>query len=298
MERAASPGSVDCLAREKPRRFYPWPEGGASILESRAARGLGSGLEDDSWPARYGVLLGLAFGCRHLSTRSAPENLAVLERASNHAFDEEIDARSKALFKEGREVFRYDTFGSQDFWGGKLRLHEAIAGQEHGGIGPGLTPKQALELGLKVDSQKLTRILIQAIKGSTVSLDKVNTTLEILKANAVVGITGFFDDPKDSWRLTSVGIQCAFCHSTVDDSFKKGIGHRLDGWPNRDLNVGQIVALAPTLKPFEDLLKLDDASIRKVLKSWGPGRYDAELDKDGKATRPDGKTAATLLPPA
>lgn len=109
-----------------------------------------------------------------------------------------------------------------------------------------------------------------------------------MKANSVVGITGYFQDPEDKWRLTSVGIQCVLCHSTVDDSFKKGIGRRLDGWPNRDLNVGEIVALAPTMKPFEDLLKLDDASIRKALRSWGPGRYDAELDKDGKATRPDG----------
>jgi hypothetical protein len=88
------------------------------------------------------------------------------------------------------------------------------------------------------------------------------------------------------------------CHSTVDDSFAPGIGHRLDGWPNRDLNVGAIVALAPSLKPFTDLLGVDDAGVRNVLKSWGPGKYDAELGQDGKATGPNGRSGATLLPAA
>jgi hypothetical protein len=95
-----------------------------------------------------------------------------------------------------------------------------------------------------------------------------------------------------------MGIQCAFCHSTVDNSFAPGIGKRLDGWANRDLNVGAIVSLAPNLKPFTDLLGVDVATVKKVLASWGPGRFDAELDKDGKALRPDGKQAGTLIPPA
>jgi hypothetical protein len=95
-----------------------------------------------------------------------------------------------------------------------------------------------------------------------------------------------------------MGIQCAFCHSTVDDSFAPGIGKRLDGWANRDLNVGVIVSLAPNLKPFTDLLGVDVATVKKVLNSWGPGRYDAVLDKDGKAFRPDGTQAGTLIPPA
>jgi hypothetical protein len=109
-------------------------------------------------------------------------------------------------------------------------------------------------------------------------------------------VTGFFD--KEDKRLRSVGIQCAFCHSTVDDSFARGIGRRLDGWPNRDLNVGAIVELAPNLQPMADLLKTDEATVRKVLLSWGPGKYDAELNQDGKAFRPDGKSAATVLPAA
>ena len=95
-----------------------------------------------------------------------------------------------------------------------------------------------------------------------------------------------------------MGIQCAFCHSTVDDSFAPGIGQRLDGWANRDLNVGAIVSLAPNLRPFTDLLGVDVETVKKVLASWGPGRYDAELNKDGKAFRPDGKQAGTLIPPA
>ena len=95
-----------------------------------------------------------------------------------------------------------------------------------------------------------------------------------------------------------MGVQCALCHSTVDDAFAPGIGHRLDGWPNRDLNVGAIAALAPNLKVIADLLGADPPTVVKVLKSWGPGKYDAELIQDGKAFRPDGKSAATLLPAA
>jgi hypothetical protein len=98
--------------------------------------------------------------------------------------------------------------------------------------------------------------------------------------------------------LTSMGLQCALCHSTVDDSVAPGIGKRRDGWANRDLDVGLIVSLAPNLTPFADLLGVDVATVKKVLISWGPGRFDAVLDKDGKAFRPDGKQAGTLLPPA
>jgi hypothetical protein len=116
-----------------------------------------------------------------------------------------------------------------------------------------------------------------------------------LKANAVVGVTAFLN-PDGSAK--SVGIQCALCHSTVDDSFAPGIGKRLDGWGNRDLNVGAIVATAPNLQPFSDLLGVDVATVKAVLNSWGPGRYDAELNMDGKAKRPDGKNSATMMPSA
>jgi hypothetical protein len=116
-----------------------------------------------------------------------------------------------------------------------------------------------------------------------------------LKLGSVVGVTGFFDS---SGKLDSMGIQCALCHSTVDDSFAPGIGRRLDGWANQDLNVGAIVALAPDLSFFTDLLGVDDATVRAVLNSWGPGKFDAELPLDGIAFRPDGKSAATLIPSA
>jgi hypothetical protein len=126
-------------------------------------------------------------------------------------------------------------------------------------------------------------------------IDDPASTLVLLKANAVVGITGRFGS---NGQLSSVGVQCAFRHSTVDDSFAPGIGHRLDGWANRDLNVGAIVSLAPDLGAYTKLLGVDEPTVKKVLASWGPGKFDAELNLDGKAFRPDGKPAATLIPPA
>ena len=237
-----------------------------------------------------------AFGCHQLSTRGTPQNPAV--QTYGEDFGDEINEYSDSMIDRGREIFRRETFGSEDFWGGQLRLHEAIAGERHHGIGPGLTARQALAVGLKVDVDQLPKILGAAIKGGSVSLDNVTTTLELLKAGAVVGVKGFFNDPNDGLHLTSVGITCAFCHSTVNDEFATGIGDRLDGWPNRDLNVGAIVAMAPNLKPLTDLLQIDNATALKVLNAWGPGKYDAELIHDGKGFRPDGKTAATLLPAA
>jgi hypothetical protein len=236
-----------------------------------------------------------AFACRSLRPeKTAPQNPAVKEISGRSDIAEYADH----MIEEGRKIFRYDTFGSEDYWGGKLRLHEAIAGEKHGGVGPGITPHDALRLGLKVDTDQLPKILFQGIRGRSVSLDNVKTTIELLKAGAVVGVRGKFDDDKDGLRLTSIGITCALCHSTVDDSFMKGLGQRLDGWPNRDLDVGAIVAMAPNLKPMAEPLEISEETLRKVLKGWGPGRYDAEVNQDGKGFRPDGKTAATLLPAA
>jgi len=209
-------------------------------------------------------------------------------------FADAIEKNSRDMLNEGRKIFRHDTFGSEDFWSGKLRLHQAIAGQRFGGVGDGLTPKMALSLGLKVDTGVLPKILKEAVLGGKVDLGDVKTTMELLKADAVVGVQAKFDGN----NLTSVGITCAICHSTVDDSIMKGIGQRLDGWPNRDLDVGTIVALAPDLSFYQQLLGVDRATVEKVLKSWGPGKYDAELNQDGKAFRPDGKAAATTIPAA
>jgi hypothetical protein len=146
-----------------------------------------------------------------------------------------------------------------------------------------------------VDSDSLPDSIKQQLKAGKLDLNDPADTVALLKLNAVVGVTGFFDQ---DGKLRSVGLQCAFCHSTVGDSFAPRIGKRLDGWANRDLNVGLIVSLAPNLKPLTDLLGVDADTVKKVLNSWGPGRFDAELDKDGKAMRPDGKQAGTLIPPA
>ncbi len=215
--------------------------------------------------------------------------------AAPSEFDRLVHHNAQKMVEQGRQIFRYDTFGSEAFWGDALQLHKAIAGEKNGGVGGGVSPKTALSVGLKVDSNALPDSLKQQLKERKVDLDDPATTLALLKLNAVVGVTGFFDE---KGSLRSMGLQCAFCHATVDDSFVPGIGKRLDGWANRDLNVGLIVSLAPNLKPFTDLLGVDVATVKKVLNSWGPGRFDAELDKDGKAFRPDGKQAGTLIPPA
>ena len=202
--------------------------------------------------------------------------------------DKRISAHAQHMLTEGRRIFRFDTMGSESFWGDALQLHRAIAGEKNGGVGGGVSPKTALSVGLKVDADALPAELVAQIKAGKVDLEDPATTLALLKLNAVVGVTGLFDS---AGRMRSMGVQCALCHSTVDDSFAPGIGRRLDGWANRDLNVGAIVSLAPNLKPFTDLLKVDEATVKKVLASWGPGRYDALLDKDGKAFRPDGGQA-------
>lgn len=210
-------------------------------------------------------------------------------------YDQQISDNAQRMMEQGKQIFRYDTFGSEDFWGGKLRLHEAIAGQKLGGVGNGVSPKTALALGLKVDAEALPADLVAQIKAGKVDLDDPATTVALIKLKAVVGVTGFFNT---TGQLRSLGIQCALCHSTVDDSFAPGIGKRLDGWGNRDLNIGAIVATAPNLQPFSDLLSVDVATVKAVLNSWGPGRYDAELNMDGKAKSPDGKSAATMMPSA
>jgi hypothetical protein len=209
--------------------------------------------------------------------------------------DRMISAHAQQMVEEGRRIFRHDTFGSEAFWGDALQLHKAIAGEKNGGVGAGVSPKTALAVGLKVDVDALPKDLQDKLKAGKVDLDDPATTVALLKLNAVVGVKGFFDN---KGKLTSMGLSCAVCHSTVDNSLAPGIGRRLDGWAARDLNVGAIVSLAPNLKPYTDLLGVDEATVKKVFNSWGPGRFDAELDKDGKAFRPDGAQAGTLIPPA
>jgi hypothetical protein len=205
--------------------------------------------------------------------------------------------RDHNLLLSGQQVFRFDTFGDEAFWGGTLRLHQAIEGSRFGGVGAGVSPKTALAVGLKVDVDALPQTLQRQLLAGQVNLDDPAVTLTLLELNAVVGLTGSFG-PGPGPTLQSIGIQCALCHSTVDNSLAPGIGHRLDGWANRDLNVGAIVSLAPDLSAVAALLGVDQDTVRKVLAGWGPGKFDAELFLDGKGFRPDGKTAATLIPPA
>jgi hypothetical protein len=241
------------------------------------------------------IIVLITAACRSLPKDVETDPAVRAQAAPREEWDDKVSRNSKELFDAGKKIFRWDTFGSEAFWGDQLQLHKAIVGEKKGGIGPGLTPRQALQLGLKADVGAVPKLLLEVLREGAVSFDNPETTLELLRAGAVVGVKAVLDKDRN---VASIGITCAFCHSTVDDSFTKGIGRRLDGWPNRDLNVGAIVALAPNLRPFEQLLGADTAQVKTVLNSWGPGRYDAELNFDGKAFRPDGKTAATLLPAA
>ena len=191
-----------------------------------------------------------------------------------------------AMIREGRHTFRFDTFGDEAFWGGELRLHDAIET---------VSPRTALAVGLKVDADKLPAGLVRQLQAGDVDLEDPAVTLALLDMGAVIGVTAKTSAPG---QLESIGIQCALCHSTVDDSLLPGIGRRLDGWANRDLDVGAIVALAPDLSPFADLLGVTQDEVRAVLKSWGPGKFDAALVLDGKAFQPNGTSGATLIPPA
>lgn len=233
-----------------------------------------------------------------------------------------VASNASQLVNQGRKTFRFDTFGDQAFWGDTLGLHQAIEGSALGGVGPGLSPAAALTAGLKVDVDALPSNLVESIMHGQVNLNDPATTLTLLKANAVVGVTGIFNS---NGTLQSVGIQCALCHSTVDNTVplcpsalqqNPGtgcVGHRLDGWPNRDLNVGAIIALAPNLSSVTTLLNvaipgISQTDVRNVLNSWGPGKFDAELFLDGKAFNPMQVTdhvttgthvsGAVLIPPA
>ena len=246
-------------------------------------------------------------GALACNARSATDPAGVSVGSSDLERGEPADARGHGRFgdplirqavrtlEQGRHTFRFDTFGDEDFWGGQLRLHEALEGASLGGVGPGVSPRTALAVGLKVDVDALPRATVRALQQGKVDLDDPAVTVALLTSNAVVGVTGF---PDGRGGLRSVGIQCALCHSTVDDSLAPGIGHRLDGWSNQDLNVGAIVNLSPDLTPVANLLGVPEQTVRQVLLGWGPGKFDAEVFLDGKGFRPDGRSGATLIPPA
>jgi hypothetical protein len=174
------------------------------------------------------------------------------------------------LVAEGRQIFRFDTYGDETFWTDTLRLHEVIRSA--------VSPETALSVGLKVDVDALPAEIKAGLQAKTIDLNAPATTVTLLKLGAVVGVIGQVDADN---RLTRIGLSCAFCHSTVDNSFAEGIGHRLDGWPNRDLNVGAIIALSP----------VPTAAQKAVYNSWGPGMYDPRFNQDGK-------NIPVVIPPA
>ena len=230
-----------------------------------------------------------------LSVSRALDAQRITPAARPGSFDEVIGQTRDELFARGQQIFRYDTFGDERFWSDRLRLHQAIAGGRLGGVGPGVSPATALAVGLKVDADMVPREVLAGIRSGTVDLNDPANTQALIAARAVIGIMPVGGG---NGQPLSIGLTCAICHSGVDNSVAPGIGSRLDGWPNRDLNIGAIAALSPDLSAVADLLQIDQDTVRTVLRSWGPGKFDAELFLDGKAFRPDGKTAATLIPPA
>jgi hypothetical protein len=240
----------------------------------------------------FGVVAALAFRSIEGASPVAAAASGPVHASQGH---DGSDDANEALVRSGKQTFRFDTFGDEPFWSGTLQLDKAIEGAANGGEGPGVSPATALAVGLKVDSDALPAAVKTGIKNGTVDLNDPATTLALLKLNAVVGVKGTFNS---AGNLTAVGIECALCHSTVDNSFAPGIGHRLDGWANRDLNVGTIISLSPNLTPIANLLHTDVPTVKKVLAAWGPGKFDAELFLDGKGFQPNGTSAATLIPPA
>jgi cytochrome c553 len=174
---------------------------------------------------------------------------------------------------EGRQIFRFDTFGDEQNWTDRLRMHEVIEAA--------VDPLTALQLGLKVDVDALPDEVLVAIATGQVDLTDPATTLALIELNAVVGVVGKVEHVDGKARLASVGITCALCHSTVDNSFAPGIGSRLDGWPNLELNPGAIIAASPAVPP----------SAKAVYNSWGPGKFDPRFNIDGLST-------PLVLPPA
>jgi len=232
-----------------------------------------------------------AAGCRDIapeaSAASVDEQAA---SAPDRGKPDPVVLDAAAMVRDGRRIFRFDAFGDEAFWTDVLRLNEPISR---------VSPRTALAVGLKVDVEALPKKVVSDLRAGRVNLDDPAVTLALLQADAVLGVKGVVE----GGRLRSIGITCASCHSTVDDSLAPGIGRRLDGWANQDLDVGAIVSLSPNLQALADVLSkggtpVDVDTVKQVLASWGPGKYDAELNLDAKGLRPDGKASATVIPPA
>jgi cytochrome c2 len=214
-----------------------------------------------------GAGVALLVGCRAKTTETTPQATPSPAAASSPAPATASPAAKsrQELAAEGKRIFQFDTFGDEVLWTDTLKLNEVVEKK--------VDPTTALKVGLKVDADALPPDTL-----SKVDLKSPATTVALLKMNAVVGLQAKVDESNHIVRL---GVTCALCHSTVDDSVKPGIGRRLDGWPNRDLNVGAIIALSPVLP----------ADKKKVYASWGPGKYDPRYNQDGKNT-------PLVIPPA
>jgi mono/diheme cytochrome c family protein len=210
-------------------------------------------------PSRFTLSPAQAFRAAHVALLAAAAS-TLLACGSNKSTSPRERPLDPALVAQGKTIFRTDTYGDESFWTDTLRMHEVIASS--------VSPATALSVGLKVDLDALPQAVRDAITAGQVDLNSPATTVALLKLGAVVGVVGEVDA---SDHLTRVGVTCALCHSTVDDALAPGIGRRLDGWPNRDLNVGAIVALSPALTPAQ----------KAVYNSWGPGRYDPRFNLDG-----------------
>jgi mono/diheme cytochrome c family protein len=178
-----------------------------------------------------------------------------------------------SLVQAGMDIFRFDTFGDEKYWTDTLRMHEVIQAA--------VTPVAALGVGLKVDADALPAAVKEALAKGQLDLNSPATTVALLKLNAVVGLKGQVQTVNGRDTLVRVGVTCALCHSTVDNSFTQGIGKRLDGWQNSDLNPGAIVALSPAVP----------AALKTILHTWGPGMYDPRINIDGQNT-------PIVIPPA
>ena len=217
------------------------------------SRGLAARRLLATTPVRFLLIIGTVGAALALATACSSDS------GSNAAAGPD----QAALVAQGKQIFRFDTFGDETQWTDTLRLHEVIR--------TAVDPTTALAVGLKVDAEALPAAVVQGIQDKTISLTDPATTVALLKLNAVVGVKGTVETVNGKDTLTRVGVTCALCHSTVDNSFSKGIGKRLDGWPNRDLNPGAIIALSPALS----------AAQKAVSNSWGAGKYDPRFNQDG-----------------
>ena len=218
------------------------------------------------------LLLGVVVASLVACTRDGPTLVAA--SATRDASAPASGSSSPATISTGQSIFRFDTFGDETFWTDTLHMNDVIASS--------VSPKTALKVGLKVDADALPDAVKLGIQNGTVDLDAPATTVTLLKLDAVVGVKGTVTrTAAGEDTLTRVGITCAFCHSTVDNSFTTGIGRRLDGWPNRDLDVGAIISLSPAITTEQ----------KAVYGSWGPGMYDPRFNIDGK-------NMPVVIPPA